>query len=296
MPFQHVLATTDFSEAALPAVRVAHRWATTCGARLSVVHVYAPGHTATGIIPADRAADLERDRERHAEQTLADLAAAELGALAAEHRLVVAHPSPPVAICGTAKARGADLVVVGTHGRTGLARMLMGSVAERVVRGAPCAVLAVRPKFDLDTFPSKVMVCTDMSPASETGVALGGAVARAFGARPTLAHVYDAAWWDQLAEPGTEQRARADIHARLDATREAHFGDTGEAAFLRGDSPAEVICRAAEKQESDLVVLATHGLTGLSRWVIGSVAERVARHAPCPVLIARVAPDKVLDD
>src|SRR5690606_33884804 len=80
------------------------------------------------------------------------------------------HASPVSAICDHAETQGVDLIVAGTHGRRGLDRLLLGSVAERLIRHAPCAVLTVRAELDVEAFPRHLLVCTDLSAAAEAAV------------------------------------------------------------------------------------------------------------------------------
>jgi nucleotide-binding universal stress UspA family protein len=121
---RHILVATDFSETAGAAVRVAHAYARAFGARLHVFHVAWPD-------------------ERGLTQLFAELVA-ELGT---EVPVVVASYRGDAAdeIVRYASGHGIDLIVLGTHGRTGVSRLLMGSVADRVIRTAPCPVLSVPP-------------------------------------------------------------------------------------------------------------------------------------------------------
>lgn len=289
MPFKHILAATDFSPGAVPAVEAAARWAAQCGASLSIVNVFDPSPPAASLLPEDLVTTFSVEARSRAESKLATVRESFAGATAE----VVAHSRAATGICEHARTEATDLIVVGTHGRSGLTRILLGSVAEHVARQAHCAVLAVRPGVDLQQFPRHVMVCTDMSAAADAGVVLGAAVAQAFDASATLAFVHDNSWWDNLADP-TSRRIDETLRAKLTQLRDARFGANARAAFLRSDNPPDAIVRGAVQENVDLIVLATHGHTGVRRLVIGSVAERVARDASCPVLVARVAPDLVL--
>src|SRR5690606_8535908 len=92
------------------------------------------------------------------------------------------HPNPAAALTDFAAKQGVDLLVVGTHGRQGVEHVLMGSVAERVVRHAPCSVLCIGAPPRLETFPRSLLVCTDFSPASEPALVQGAALAATFDA------------------------------------------------------------------------------------------------------------------
>jgi nucleotide-binding universal stress UspA family protein len=236
------------------------------------------------------AGDLDQQLRRDAQRSLLKLRDERLPALEHVDVDVLHHPSAAIAICDYAAQRDADLVVVGTHGRTGLAHLLAGSVAEAVVRHAPCSVLAVRPTAEMAHFPRHVLVCTDFSPASEPALRTAAMLARAFESRVTLLHVYV----DPPALPGLKDKpyhafeaVDADIRKALSELERRHFGGAVTTALLVAPNPAEAIASYALRNSADLVVVATRGATGLERLLLGSVAQRVVRHAPCPVLVAR---------
>jgi universal stress protein A len=137
---QTILFPTDFSRQAESAFDVACALAREGRARVVVLHVERPPLTTLGgtggVPPLPSEYDLERAREH-----LYHIQAPEAG-IAVEHRLE--HGDPEAVILAVAEEIGADLIVMGTHGRTGLRRLLMGSVAEHIVRHAPCPVLTVR--------------------------------------------------------------------------------------------------------------------------------------------------------
>ena len=139
----HVLVPTDFSASAEQTLDYAIRLARTLNARLTVLHVIQPvpmaGSDMGVALPEAYLQDLEEAVQRSMEETLARVTAAGLTA----ERIVV-YGVPFQEIIETAKARQVDLIVMGTHGRTGYMHVLLGSVAEKVIRLAPCSVLVVR--------------------------------------------------------------------------------------------------------------------------------------------------------
>jgi nucleotide-binding universal stress UspA family protein len=141
-----VVHATDFSAAARPAFRAALAWARRRRARLHLVHVVAPPVMILedSFLSARSWRRLEALGLRAARRRLAALQAGARKAGVATAATVVRSAVPFDAIVRTARRTGADLVVVGTHGRSGLARIALGSVAERVVALAPCPVLTVR--------------------------------------------------------------------------------------------------------------------------------------------------------
>ena len=148
----------------------------------------------------------------------------------------------------------------------------------------------------------EILLTTDLSEASASAFALARDLAEASGARIVLVTVVEdpvplrfvsADVPTPLVDPNLEavvEQARAQASERLDAMRSRLGGRCDEAIAIPGISAAREILRLAEERRSDLIVMATHGRTGLARVALGSTAERVVREAPCPVLTVRVRP------
>lgn len=197
---------------------------------------------------------------------------------------------------------GATLIALSTHGRAGLARWALGSVAEKVVRGAPVPVLLMRsfkdgPKgLPLPAGPEerpfrRILVPVDGSETSLSVVPAAAAFAARFEAEIDVLSVEMPLTVPMGAEfmpptpPATMERARD--AAEKAVARFQEKGLRARAATRVGD-PAGGILDASK--DADLIAMATHGWTGVTRWVLGSVTERVLRHATLPMLIVR-APD-----
>jgi universal stress protein A len=145
------------------------------------------------------------------------------------------------------------------------------------------------PKF------TNILVPTDFSPASERVLAYARALAERFGASLHLLHVVEdpvmaAAWSEAYAfdVAGLQARFREEAERRLTEVAASLTGVTVTTDVLDG-SPARTIAAAAGDKGMDLIVMGTHGRSGLSHLLLGSVAERVVRSAPCPVLTVREA-------
>jgi len=152
------------------------------------------------------------------------------------------------------------------------------------------------------TFTQKMLIATDLSPASLPALDAGASLARRFGAEVTLLYVYDPALLSPLymlpggstfapsqADVGIFEKTVRDEMDKLASERLA--GVEQVTVLIRQDPSApEGVCACARALGSDLVVVGTHGRTGFRHVFIGSVAERVVRHAPCPVLTVRSAP------
>lgn len=187
-----------------------------------------------------------------------------------------------------------DLVVIGTHGRRGLRRMLLGSVAEEVIRLSPVPVLTVHPR-DVEAgeghAPRSILVPIDFSVHAAEALRQAKQVALLYGARLDLLHVVEEQMHPAFYNTGVVSVYDLNPHVEEDAILEMERlyryteGPGGEVTYtvLPGHAANEIV-RFAEIQESNLIVMATHGLMGLEHMLMGSVAERVVRRAPCPVL------------
>ncbi len=215
-----------------------------------------------------------------------------------EYRLGYGLPSNE--ILRVAEEVGADLIALGAYGRGGLAGLLMGSTAEAVMRRSRCPVLALRPHGDrrggaepndreFALRPIRIILHpTDFSRRSEPALELAASLARDRGARLIIVHVApDPACADGPPsgpdDPRTCRRRLRDIRARQN---QRGLAAPVEVALRHGD-PAGAILRAADEFGADLIVMGTHGRTGLRRLLMGSVAEGVLHGARCPVLTVK---------
>ncbi|MFK7984900.1 MAG: universal stress protein [Sandaracinaceae bacterium] len=152
MPFAtHILVPTDFSDASKLALKAAAMLAKELNAKVTAVFVHDPGAlrppAQIGYSP-ERQEDIEKQVKETVATQLDALRDKELQGVAALETVVLRDPSPANAITAYADRIGADLIVIATHGRTGLKHLLIGSVAERVVRHANVPVLTLRSKAD----------------------------------------------------------------------------------------------------------------------------------------------------
>jgi nucleotide-binding universal stress UspA family protein len=208
-------------------------------------------------------------------------------------RAVAAAP----AILGYATDAEVDLIVMGTHGRRGVRRLLMGSVAEEVVRRAQSPVLTVRKDGDESGLPTveRILVPIDFSEFCEEALRCACELATHHDAQLDLLHVIEENLHPAFyvggvqsiydVQPDIEDKVRTRMRAMLD---EVDGGDEIRAEMHVADGrAARKIIQFAERQESDLVVMSTHGLTGLEHFLMGSVAEKVVRHVTAPVLTVK---------
>ena len=201
--------------------------------------------------------------------------------------------SAPETIVSYADEHDMDLVVAGTHGRRGLRRLLIGSVAEEVLRTAPCPVLTVRDEDD--STPAwvvrNILVPIDFSDASLNALRHAKQLALTHGAQITLLHaveevVYPSAYGIEPANlPGPQVIDRVEENLADLARTEIGYEHVVVQANL-GYAPSTILDYTQE-HEVDLITIATHGRSGLKRMLLGSVTERVVRRAPAPAFVVK---------
>ena len=182
-----------------------------------------------------------------------------------------------------AEQHDCDLIVMASHGRSGLARWFLGSVAEGVLRVAPCPVLLMRPPVADVALFRHILIPVDGSPLS---LSVPGKISHflAPGGQVTLLRCTDLS-----AEDYDESESRSAIQDYLGSLRasleEVQLeGLKPHIKVLDGEAP-ECIVRSAQDFGCDLIAMSTHGHGGFRHFWMGSVTEKVARRAPCPVLV-----------
>lgn len=289
MSFHKILCPIDFSAGSQHATRVAVRLAEEASAELVLAHVwYVPATVYPSELPlspqlVQRMSD---DAQRGLDAAVAEAAA--LGARRVSGKLLTGVPWHRIV---DELADPFDLVVIGTHGRTGLARILLGSVAEKVVRHAPCSVLVARPDGEPRPF-THVLCPVDFSDAARRAMDLAAEVVRPGGAGITLLHVVEApvSFGAELPDPEFLRAADKRAAEQLERWAAELRGKVSVPVTIRsrvGWAGAETLAAVDHDPTIDLVVMGSHGRTGIKRVLLGSVAEKVVRHARCPVLVAR---------
>ena len=297
MKIEHIVTATDFSDASLPALSVAEHWARAWQASVSLLHTYDPfplGPAVTYDGSDAAAAATAAELAKVAQAQLERVAAGRFEGLDVKAE-VIRQPAAWLGICDYAADAQADLVILGTHGRTGVERLLIGSTAERVTRHAPCPVLVVRGPDPGSDFPRHMLVASDFSPASEPALEPARELAVRHGATLTVSHVYDSSPIMLGEHPAFTDAAALDAELRdkLQALMQDKLDGVagGKMALLSAPNPVVGLSDYAREENADLIVVATHGRSGIARVVMGSVAERIVRHAPCSVLIVRRSAD-----
>lgn len=287
--YDRVLIPTDGSEHAATAVDHALALGRTFDATVHAIHVVDTAGES-GVFGTGASDESVTERLETAGESALD-AVRETATAEDDLETELVHGEPTETIVDYAEEIDADVLVMGTHGRTGVRRYVAGSVTEGVVRHAAAPVLTVRAD-GRETTPGsfdEVLLPTDGSPAAEAAVEHGLTMAGIADARVHVLNVVDVSdttggasasvatdLVDQLRESGQTAVDRVAAVAR-----EAGFETT--TSVVEG-FPARDVLHYAEESGVDLIAMGSHGRTGVSRFLLGSTTERAIRHADVPVL------------
>ncbi len=191
---------------------------------------------------------------------------------------------------------GADLIIIATHGRSGLERLMFGGTCDKVLRLSKMPVLAIKhPEHealeeDGSLKVDRILCPLDFSEFSHSTLPLAEELARQFGSTIVLAHVVDARfdypeWTAQVSMNASEQLTKS-AQEDLEGVASEMEGVNTE-VFVTGGRPHRALTEKLKEDDVDLVVIATHGRRGLAHALLGSVSEKVVRAASCPVLTVR---------
>jgi nucleotide-binding universal stress UspA family protein len=189
-----------------------------------------------------------------------------------------------------ARAKNADLIALGTHGRKGIKKIFMGSVTSRVLQSSPCDVLIVKKAADCEGPYRSVLLSYDGSPVSKKALGRACELAKIEGSEVTALYVVPR--YEEMVEFISSSIIKENI--ALDARKvlseaaslAAEMGVTVKTEMADGNE-AERIVETARKLKNDLIIRGTHGWVGFDKALIGSVIENVIINAPCPVLAVR---------
>jgi nucleotide-binding universal stress UspA family protein len=279
-----ILVPTDFSVGAEAACGLAARLAVRAEADLILFHAVSGVELLEEVGRGRGRSQLKvlddvRDRLREWFERVVPLELRQ--PLTVEFKVKVGEPTPVIA--WVAERSKADLILMATHGRTGLAHLLVGSVTGAVLRAVPVPVLTLRlgqgerPLAGVQ----RVLWATDLSPVSEGAWRYAVTLAGVFDAEVVLVHV---------VRPGEVAASLRHVEQEL-KRRQQQVEALGVRARWKvvAGPPTEAIVAAAEAEQADLIVMGTRGRTGLPHVLFGSVAEAVIRKAPCPVLAVQIA-------
>lgn len=291
--FKSIIVPIDFSDTSLQALDYAIALAREFGSRIQFLHVlefpavfnsdkpaYAAWDKAAKEASAQRLSELIREKTEGIASVTSDV------------RFGRAYQT----VCERALQEKADLIVIGTHGFSGLKHVMLGSTAERVIRHAPCSVLTVRTKHvgDAKSFirPKKILVPTDFSNPADEALQSAVVLAKQYDAELELLYVvpvhYAIAEYDQIDYTLLEvDQTKTGEEKLSELGKELLAQNISVKTNVRRGRAATEITQAATDTGADVILIATHGLTGWQHAVLGSTTEEVVRNSPCPVLVVR---------
>jgi nucleotide-binding universal stress UspA family protein len=285
---KRILVATDFSEPAGRAFEAALALAVRTQAELHLIHALEVAlplfEPYAVVLPADWVGEARRLAQQKLEQAHATVRARGLSGTTHLGDVPAAH-----SIADRARSLGADLVVVGTHGHTGLKHVLLGSVAERTVEFAPCSVWTVKGAGAES--PRTIVVGQDLSEAGAEALPTAAEWARGSGAKLHLVHALQIpmpliAPYEVAIPEGIIEGARREAQHQLEQAAKSVTGVSVTTELASTPAHAALV-DAATRLSAELIVTGSRGLTGLKHALLGSVAERTLRYAPCSVLTVR---------
>jgi nucleotide-binding universal stress UspA family protein len=297
--FSKILFPTDFSGYSNGVLDHALAWAGKFNADVHMVHVvtvhnFDPFNPELGFPEVGEDLDLHESAQQQMDKIAGDSGETDV-TVTRETRTGF---SPWSEIINAALEKQADLIMMATHGRKGLQHLFLGSTAEKVLEHAPCPVLLLRPDEDEVLPPpgevESILFPTDLSGESSQAVPMALELAVEFGAKLNLLHsveqdvpppyyaagitsIFDLN--DTVLEVSREQMAKLipdDLVAKVDHD-----------FIVREGNSAQQVVAFAREAAVDLIVMATHGYSGLEQALLGSTTDRVVRNTPCPVLVVR---------
>lgn len=297
-PIRHILCAVDFSAEARHALDYAIVLAQWYDATLAGVFVYTPLFAPVPAVDGGSAAMLSgldtSDRRAYEEQIDSFLSPAKTAGVRIAARLAIGRPSD--GIIEAAKSAGTDLIVMGTHGATGYQHLVLGSVAEHVVRRATCPVMTVPARSQTTSRApfARILCPVDFGEPSTAAAELAVSIATEGDAQLQFLHVM---------EPGADTEPREsrrftvpEYHREREAqaSRQLAALTAGDVAFrcrpstriAHGKPYREILAVAAETR-ADLIVMGVHGRNPIDVALFGSTTNQVVRRATCPVLTVR---------
>ena len=293
MQINQILVPTDFSENAQHALDYAIGLAKQCSAKLHLLH--------TPVVPTYLLMDLSYSpgpeavtRILNDSQEALDAQAKSIDDAGIEHFAAIREGTVHEVIRDYAKEHDVDLVVVGTHGRTGVSKLMYGSVTERVIKTVHTPIIVVPPGGH-EKSPSCIVISYDFSGPAKRAAEVARAIHGMVGGSLHLVHSYLDVWGEYtdrgavVGEAAEKRREalRLGLQEMLEADAEELFSidpASIQTHLVTGD-PAEGILKVAKKVDATLICAGTTGKSGIERLLIGSVARRLLHDSQVPLLL-----------
>lgn len=289
--FKHILVPLDGSELAERVLQPAVELASALSAKLTLLRV-SPQLTLLTVDPQVYT-EMSRMGVDRVHAYLRDMRSALPNDI--HINLVCEYGSAADAIVQYAEAHAVDLIVMSSHGRSGLSRWVYGSVSEKVLHQSPCAIVIMRSKTERELFQyNQLLVPLDGSELAESALPVAVALAQILDAKLHLlrvtepAHVvFETVSMHQVfneIETAEREEAVGYLKAKAADLPELEITTAVQPSF---GSAANAIIDYVADQQIDLIVMSSHGRSGLSRWVYGSIAEKVLQGSCCATMIIR---------
>lgn len=267
---EKLLLSTDGSKFSEGAVRESINLAKTCGSKLYTVSVIEVNPEFVALAP-QVVEKFEKETRVHLEsiKTRASNEGVDCEIIAHEGE------EPFQYIIDEAAKKKVEMIIMGRRGRTGLKRLMMGSVTAKVIGHAPCKVLVV-PKAAAEVTYKNILIATDGSKYSEAASREAISIAKRTGSDLIVLSV--------ATKDANLPAAKKSVEK---VEKIAESEDIKVKVLTLKGSPYEVIVKTAEQKKADVIVVGSHGRTGIERLLMGSVTERVIGHAGCAVLVVK---------
>jgi nucleotide-binding universal stress UspA family protein len=283
--YENILVSFDDSEFSRAALRESSQWVKRHGGKITIVHAVYFDEEEFTIAPEQREKRLALGKSVcfQSRQTLAS----EFGI---EAESLVCEGDAAEVILNIAREKNCDLIAMGTHGRKGLGRLIMGSVTSSVMVRSPMDVLVVKKPCDECTGTYKsILLPFDGSEFSKKALLRGCQLAQIEGAPVTVLYVIPR--YEEMIGFFKTDSIRKSLRDEAEKIIETAKGIAGQGSTIRteiqeGQTDDEIIT-AASRLKSDLIIMGTYGWRGVNKAIMGSTTERVIANASCPVLAVR---------
>ena len=276
--FERILVPTDFSDVSGQALKYAKSIAKRYDAQILLTHVNQP---VNPIAPAEGVWFDEETAQQEIEQQL-EQEGAELRSEGFQVRTISVTGSVQKEVLSAARREGADLIVLGAHGDTGLERLLLGSDAEALLRNSHYPVLVIgpvaQPLSDVAWHPKNIVCASDLAPDTAPIAAYAYRIAHEFQAAFTLLHVQDP----------TKTDKKSDLQQFEKAFEQILPNQPSPIIAFRNSSPgyfSAAIVDFVTDRNLDLIVMGAHAASSAATHLVRGLVPQVLTEAPCPVLI-----------
>lgn len=284
--YENIVVAFDGSDYSKAALLEASNWIKRHGGSAVLVHAVFYDEEEFGTIPEQ----LEKRKtfgKRICYQAKEEVSAS----LGINIESIICEGDPPDTIVEIANAKKADLIAIGTHGRKGIKRLLVGSVTSAVIAGAHCDVLVVKkPCTTCKGIYESILVPFDGSHLSKKAVSRACALVKSEGSDVTVLYViprYEE-MIDFVKSDSIKRRLRQEALKIIESAKDIASADGITVnAVIEDGYPSDSIINSAIKLKTDLIIIGSYGWQGINKAIIGSNTERVIMDASCPVLAVR---------